>query len=111
MSVRHLGISFGQARRRINGSVQESDGKRDFSGVAFPAKTATVAVVAVGNVETRVWCGFPSSVGRATTLRKDSAVGPTERHFHSEPGNSAHFVQMSSSDDAEDENPCFQKAA
>jgi hypothetical protein len=30
------------------GSVQESDGTRDFSGVGFSAKTGTVAVVAVG---------------------------------------------------------------
>jgi hypothetical protein len=66
-----------------------------------------------GNVEARVWCGFPSFVGRATTPRKDSAAGPTERHFHSlsEPSNSAHFVQMSSSDNAEDENSGFWKAA
>jgi hypothetical protein len=35
---------------------------------------------------TRVWCGFQSSVGRTTIFGQDSAIGPTERHFHSELG-------------------------
>jgi hypothetical protein len=42
---------------------------------------------------------------------KDSAVAPTERHFHSEPAILPIFVQMSSLGAAEDENPRFQKAA
>jgi len=42
---------------------------------------------------------------------KDSAVGPTERYFHSEPAILPLFVQMSLLGAAEDENPRFQKAA
>jgi hypothetical protein len=40
------------------GSVQESDGTRDFSGVGFPPKTGTVVVVAVEMWEPAFGAGF-----------------------------------------------------
>jgi hypothetical protein len=40
------------------GSVQESDGTRDFSGVGFPAKIGTVVVVAVGMWKPAFGAGF-----------------------------------------------------
>ena len=55
--------------QRLLASVQESDRARDFSGFGFTVKTDAVAVVALGMWKPRVWCGFPSSVGRTTTLR------------------------------------------
>jgi hypothetical protein len=42
----------------FSGSVQESDGTRDFSGVGFPAKTGTVVVVAVGMWKPAFGAGF-----------------------------------------------------
>ena len=46
------------------GSVQESDRTRDFSGVGFPAKTGTVAVVTVGMWKPVFGAGFQA---RGTT--------------------------------------------
>ena len=45
-------------RISFHGSVQESDRPRDFSGVGFPAKTGTVAVVAVGMWKPAFGAGF-----------------------------------------------------
>jgi hypothetical protein len=68
------------------GSVQESVRAPDFSGFGRWSLSAARRRLRCGNVGTRVWCGFPSSVGRATIFCQDSALGPTERHFHSELG-------------------------
>jgi len=51
------------------GSVQESDRARGFSGSWLYSEKGAVAVVAVGMWKSRVWCGFPSSVGWTTALR------------------------------------------
>jgi hypothetical protein len=94
-----------------NGSVRESDTPRDFSGVGFPVRTCTGRRSRCGNVETRVWCWFQSSVGRATTLRKDSAAGPRERHFSTaNPAILPISCKCLRRTDAKDENPCLQKA-
>jgi hypothetical protein len=58
-----LQLSFACKYHAKKGSVQESDGKRDFSGVAFPGKTATVAVVAVLiSTANRQFCPFRAIV-------------------------------------------------
>src|ERR1019366_10571107 len=44
-----------------------------------------------GNVGTRVWCGFPSSVGRATIFGQDSANRSHRASFPQRTRNSAHF--------------------
>jgi hypothetical protein len=44
-----------------------------------------------GNVGTRVWCGFPSSVGRATIFGQDSAIRSHRAPFPQRTRNSAHF--------------------
>ena len=66
------GLAIDQVHQRRHvcffGSVQESDRARDFSGVGFTSKTDAVAAVAVGMWKSRVWCGFPSSVGWTTTF-------------------------------------------
>jgi hypothetical protein len=64
-----------------------------------------------GNVGTRVWCGFPSSVGRATIFGQDSAIGPTERHFYSELGILPILVRILSLATAQDQSVRFQKPA
>jgi hypothetical protein len=93
------------------GSVQESDRARDFGGVGFPVKAGTGAVVAVEMWEPTVGAGFQAPWDGQKIFRKDSAIGPTERHFHSEPAILPILVQMSSVGAAQDQNPCFQKAA
>lgn len=93
------------------GSVQESDRARDFSGVGFPAKAGTVAVVAVEMWDLAFGAGFQAPWDGQQIFGKDSTIGPTERHFHSEPVILPILVQMSSLGAAQDQNPCFQKAA
>ena len=91
--------------------MQESDRARDFSGVGFPAKAGTVAVVAVEMWELAFGAGFQAPWDGQQIFGKDSTIGPTERHFHSEPVILPILVQMSSLGAAQDQNPCFQKAA
>ena len=61
------------------------------AGLGFTAKTGAVAVVAVGMCKPAFGAGFQAPWDRQQPLGKDSAVSPTERHFHSEPAISAHF--------------------
>ena len=50
-------------------------------------------------------------MGRATIFGQDSAIGPTERHFHSELGILPILVRMLSLAAAQDQNVRFQKPA
>ena len=81
------------------------------AGLALPAKLNTVAVVAVEMWEPAFDAGFQAPWADDKTSARISAIGPTERHFHSEPGILPILVQMSSSSAAQDQNSCFQKAA
>ena len=91
--------------------MQESDRVRNSSGVGFPAKPGTVVVVAVGMWKPAFGAGFQAPWDGQQIFGKDSAIGPTERHFHSEPAILPILVQMSSLGAAQDQNPGFQKAA
>jgi hypothetical protein len=82
--------------------VQESDRARDSSGVGFLAKAGTVAVVAVEMWEPAVGAGFQAPWDGQQIFGKDSALGPTERHFHSEPAILPILVQVSSFGVAQD---------
>src|ERR1019366_7844106 len=53
--------------------------------------------------------GFQARWDGQQIFGQDSAIGPTERHFHSEPGILPILVQMSSLAAAEDQNVRFQK--
>jgi hypothetical protein len=90
--------------------VQESVRAPDFSGLGVVA-VSSPPPSRCGNVGTRVWCWFPSSVGGATIFGQDSAIGPTERHFHSELGILPILVRMLSLAAAQGQNVRFQKPA
>ena len=78
-----------------------------------------LVVVAVSSPpSSSLWkCGNPRLVrvsklgGRATIFGQDSAIGPTERHFHSELGILPILVRMLSLAAAQDQNVRFQKPA
>jgi hypothetical protein len=55
-------------------------------GLAFSAKRGTVAVVDVEMWEPAFGAGFQAPWDGQQSFGKDFAIGPTERHFHSEPG-------------------------
>ena len=71
--------------------MQESDRARNSSGVGFPAKPGNRRRSRYGNVETRVWYGFPSSVGRTTNLRQRFRHRSHGASFPQRTRNSAHF--------------------
>jgi hypothetical protein len=55
--------------------------------------------------------GFQAWWDRQEIFGQESAIGPTERHFHSEPGILPILVQISSLAAAQDQNVRFQKPA
>jgi hypothetical protein len=81
------------------------------AGLAFWSNPVTVVVVAVGMWKPAFGAGFQAPWDGQQIFGKDSAIGPTERHFHSEPAILPILVQMSSLGAAQDQNPGFQKAA
>src|SRR5437016_14338538 len=60
------------------------------AGLAFRPNRVTVVVVAVGMWKPAFGAGFQAAWDGQQISGKDSAIGPTERHFHSESRNSAH---------------------
>src|SRR5579864_8088622 len=55
------------------------------AGLAFPAKPGTVAVVAVEMWKPAFGAGFQAPWDGQQSSARISAIGPTERHLHSEP--------------------------
>jgi hypothetical protein len=80
-------------------------------GLAFRPNRVTAAVVAVEMWEPAFGAGFQARWDGQQVFGQDSLIGPTERHFHSEPAILPILVQMSSLGAAQDQNPRFQKAA
>ena len=91
--------------------MQESDRAAISAGLALRLKLVPRRSRS-GNVKTQRLVRVSKLGGTDNNSSgKDSAVGPTERHFHSEPAILPIFVQISSLGVAEDENARFQKAA
>ncbi|MGA2886048.1 MAG: hypothetical protein ABSE80_12990, partial [Halobacteriota archaeon] len=78
------------------GSVQESVRGPDFSRGGPCRCQQPAAVVAVEMWESAFGAGFQAQWDGQQIFGQASAIGPTERHFHSEPGILPILVQMSS---------------
>jgi hypothetical protein len=89
--------------------VQESVRAPDFGEVGRCRCQQPAVVVTVEMWEPAFGAGFQARWGRATIFGQDSAMGPTERHFHSELGILPILVRMLSLAAAEDQNVRFQK--
>jgi hypothetical protein len=91
--------------------VQKSVRDPDFSGVGrFRCQQPAVAV-AVEMWEPAFGAGFQARWDGATIFGQDSAIGPTERHFHSELGILPILVRLLSLAEPTDPNARFQKSA
>src|ERR1017187_1680612 len=71
--------------RWITGSGRESVETFDLRGFSSCVQFDSSSRRRCGNVETRVFWGFPSSEGGQNRCgRRRSIIPPSERHFHSE---------------------------
>ena len=93
------------------GSVQESGGPPDFIGAEACRRQHPAAVVAVEMWEPAAGAGFRARWDKRQIVAQDAAIGPTERHFHSEPQILPILLQMSCLAAARDENMVLQKPA
>ena len=89
--------------------MQESVRAPDFSGVGPCRCQQPAAVVAVEMWEPAFGAGFQARWDGQQIFGQDSAIGPTERHFHSEPGILPILVQMSSLAAAQDQKCAFRE--
>ena len=71
--------------------MQESDGTRNFSGVGFPAKLGTVAVVVVEMWEPAFGAGFQAPWDGQQSFGKDFRYRSHGASFPQRTRNSAHF--------------------
>ena len=97
-------------RSNFFGSVQESDGPRDFSGVGFPAKTGTVVVVAVGMWKPAFGAGFKAPWDERQLSVKILPQGPRSVISTANPAILPILCKCRRRNDAEDENPCLSES-
>jgi len=83
----------------------------DFIGVGTCRYQQPAAVVAVEMWEPAFGAGFQARWDGQQIFGQDAARGPTERHFHSEPGILPILMRILSLAAAQDQNVRFQKPA
>jgi hypothetical protein len=91
--------------------VQESGGPPDFIGAGACRCQHPAAVVAVEMWKPASGAGFQARCDRRQIVGQDAVIGPTERHFHSEPQILPILLQVPCLAAAHDENMRLQKPA